>query len=226
MVLCSKSSYNLPKSVTGKGRRQGRQRKQEWEGRLQAITSLRKHRGGKKELLNKLHQAEHVTNVSSLTLPPKTRPSSLVRVTWFTLCMEPWLLSIQGRCRQLYLLTSLSLCFPKCQHTKHPLSLALHSSLFNPHPKILCPLFLLCICLLCLLYGSHFSLTLDKSQTFKQPLAVAFWIREKDAAIQTQIIMTHSLQLGAQHMPCLEHTSSYGTEKKRNTQSHRVLAAS
>lgn len=104
-MLRSKSSYNLPKSATGKGRRQGRQRKQEWEGRLQAITSLRKHRGEKKELLNKLHQAEHVMNVSSLTLPPKTRLSSLVGVTWFTLCMEPWLLSIQGRCRKLYLLT-------------------------------------------------------------------------------------------------------------------------
>lgn len=122
MVLRSKSSYNLPKSATGKGRRQGRQRKQEWEGRLQAITSLRKHRGGKKELLNKLHQAEHVMNVSSLTLPPKTRLSSLVRVTWFTLSMEPWLLSIQGRCRQLYLFTcpASAFAFLNVNTTKHP----------------------------------------------------------------------------------------------------------
>lgn len=220
MVLLSKSSYKLPKSATGKGRRQGRQRKQEWEGRLQAITSLRKHRGGKKELLNKLHQAEHVMNVSPLTLPPKTRLSSLVRVT---LCMKPW----QMQTALPPHLPSLSLCFSKHQHTKHPLSLALHSSLFNPHPKIPCPLFLLCVWLLCLLYGSYFSPTLGKSQIFKQPLAVAFWIGEKDAAVQTYIIMTHSLQSGAQHRPYTGHTSwnpiNYGPEKKSNTQSHRVF---
>lgn len=57
---------------------------------------------------------------------------------------------------------------------------------------------------------------------------MAFWIGEI-AAVQMHIIMTHSLQLGAQHMSYIGPTSwnpiSYGSEKKRNTQSHRVFGS-
>lgn len=75
-------------------------------------------------------------NVSSLTLPPKPRLSSLVSHLIHTL--HGALAALHPGQMQTALpphLPSLSFCFSKCQHTKHPLSLVLHSSLFNPHPR-------------------------------------------------------------------------------------------